>query len=110
MARPELRCALLGAVVLMVKETAAALDVLPGVKAHEDSLGSPEQLYVTGSKVAEFATNPAELVTVRCTAVLVAPCATDSAPPVRSEVREKLLVTEVTAGAEVEILSEVSPL
>jgi hypothetical protein len=103
-----------GAAVLIVTVTEVALVVAFGAKLHWASLGKPEQLYVTGRSVVELeplvTTKPVELVTVSVTGPLVWPCPTVSVPPLRLEVSEKLLVTEVTAGvADVETRSEASP-
>lgn len=89
-----------GAVVLIVTVTEVALEVLLGAKRQVDSLGRPEQLYVTGRTVDELVPlvtmNPVELATVNVTGPLVWPCATVRVPVPRLEFRVKLSVVAVT--------------
>jgi hypothetical protein len=66
------------------------LDAPPGLKVQVDSLGRPEQVYVTGTVVNELTMNPVKLVTVRFTGLDVAPCDTCSVPVPRLDVSEKV--------------------
>lgn len=77
-------------------------------------MGRPVQVYVSGRTVDALeplvTMKPVELVTVRFTGPLVAPCATDNVPPVRLEVSEKLSVVAVTTrltGVEFEAAPDV---
>jgi hypothetical protein len=78
----------------MVSVTDVALVVTPGLTMQVASLGSPVQLYVTGTAVVELeplvTMNPVELVTVRFTGPEVAPWETVSVPPLRLDEIEKV--------------------